>query len=674
MFKAHAHNGEVLQHAADKSMGDVYKFIPELKLRAIAEASPEYLLTLLKHRATTPLTQQYQEGSGGRLGDHLFILDSMRTNNFRHKKSFPYSFTLFVDDDSYGDSYKSSNARDYAQVMAGPIKTATNAGLCVPQSTGELILSRQMYILQALNSLVEDILDGSSTRNKGKTAKRSKATVEGQLSSLSIAPKPQKLSMKDLQMSSMDIHSSILEHLTLCRTEPSYLAHNLNLWFFSRPELLADEKGRHLPMHTDKYISLSFFDLIHEAVAGPTTWDYPHRLLQLLDSQPNHDKVRRNVILQEISSVCHLEFTRVQALFKRDVQIGCGSKLFKRVSGALENGKPKTSMKMKPDALAGEDKLLHCVMKLCQPETTALGAIDWIQKLDGLIKSSPHEMGRLNETEFDHFSDLAAVALFTKAAASTLSLPPAKKKGQVFAVKSKDLADELNVMRTKIDLSKFVVPIDNLREPGMAKGALQELEDPILEQTGTRIGVLCQDLIDACLADVEISCCEAQAEREQHDNAAAVNRVAAANLAGMNRDARMQARREKEKTRPAHPSTYDLAPAAGTPVTERARPSEPIKVKQSSYDVFDALLSRGHARGSVAWTDFEAAMTDVGFSVKPLTGSIYAFTPPEKLQVDQHPISLHRPHGSEIEGYKMLFFASRLKRVFGWTQESFEVA
>jgi hypothetical protein len=36
-------------------------------------------------------------------------------------------------------------------------------------------------------------------------------------------------------------------------------------------------------------------------------------------------------------------------------------------------------------------------------------------------------------------------------------------------------------------------------------------------------------------------------------------------------------------------------------------------------------------------------------------------------------ITLHRPHGSRIEGTKLLLVTSRLKRVLNWRAESFEV-
>ena len=54
------------------------------------------------------------------------------------------------------------DAARHRETMAG-LSVAVEAGFCIPQSTGELILERQLMMLQALNIMVEDILEGGST-------------------------------------------------------------------------------------------------------------------------------------------------------------------------------------------------------------------------------------------------------------------------------------------------------------------------------------------------------------------------------------------------------------------------------------------------------------------------------------------------------------------------------
>jgi hypothetical protein len=166
-LKAGAKEGLVLKDPMDRAMDNVYKIMPEWNLRDITEPESDYLLDLLKHRATKSLFNQYCEGVNGGQGDAEFISNSILVINLRHINSFKYCFTLFMDEDRYGESFKVTDPARYNETMVG-LSVAVKAGLCVPQSTGELILERQFYTLQALNILVEDILEGSSTSRNTK--------------------------------------------------------------------------------------------------------------------------------------------------------------------------------------------------------------------------------------------------------------------------------------------------------------------------------------------------------------------------------------------------------------------------------------------------------------------------------------------------------------------------
>lgn len=136
---------------------------------------------------------------------------------------------------------------------------------------------------------------------------------------------------------------------------------------------------------------------------------------------------------------------------------------------------------------------------------------------------------------------------------------------------------------------------------------------------------------------------------------------------------RIQERREKEKTRPAHSSVYEATTAAQSSIAtnaETSRPPEQFKVKQSTFKVFSTLFSPSNHSGSVHWIDFVAAMGDLGFSIIPKYGSVYTFLPPQSIP-NQRPLTLHRPHQSQIEGYKLLKFKRRLKMVYFWGADTF---
>jgi hypothetical protein len=130
-LKDGATDGAVLKDPKDRAIGNVYKIMPEFNLRDITEPGSDYLLDLLKHRATKSLYEQYAQGVNGGPGDHSFILNSMRVNNLRHIDTFKNSFTIFMDEEGYGQSYRATGGARYKETMAG-LSVAVNAGLCVP--------------------------------------------------------------------------------------------------------------------------------------------------------------------------------------------------------------------------------------------------------------------------------------------------------------------------------------------------------------------------------------------------------------------------------------------------------------------------------------------------------------------------------------------------------------
>ncbi|OJJ51136.1 hypothetical protein ASPZODRAFT_11979 [Penicilliopsis zonata CBS 506.65] len=665
-MKAGAANGEVLKNPTDRSMGNVYKMLPEWNLRDVTEPESDYLLDMLKHRATKTLVEQYQQG------DAEFIFNSIRDNGLRHadESKLKYCFALFMDEQSYGRCMQVTDPARYQQTMSD-LAFAVNARVCVPQTTGELIMQRQIYLLQSLNIIIEDILDmGSTTRASNTRSKKPEDVARAALEKLSIVPKPEKFSLAQVIASAQDQKSALQDDFDLCCTEPAFLEHVVNLWFFSRPELLQDEKGRILPLHTDKYISTAFVEVIHSSIAGVAVWDYLGRLLQELQDRPN-DRTYRGIILQEISNICHFEYSRVQNIFKRYVQLKFGSKYFKRVSGAYDNGVARVTMKLKPDSLTREKPQDHYLLRLCQPENNAIKAISWIKKLDDLHKSFPAERDTMSEQELEAFGNLAVTASFVQALAASFPLPPNNlKKGHTYIPRLKALMAEIDQLKTEIDLSDYAVPIANLLEPGMAEGALKSLDQFIIDKTGTKIGFLYQDLNEGCLAELNA---HYEQQKEKLDNLSKAAELAVPSVTETPSPVVVQERKEKLKTRPEHSSIYDITPAsvAASSQPQPGETSPVFKVKPSSFKVFSTLFSRAVSRGSIAWADFEAAMANLKFSVMPKFGSVFTFFPPEDLDV-QRSLTIHRPHQSRIEGYTLLRFANRLKRLYGWGEQSFE--
>ncbi|KAI1207470.1 uncharacterized protein F4807DRAFT_469291 [Annulohypoxylon truncatum] len=654
-MKAGAADGAVLKHPLDFTLGNVYKFLPDWNLRDVSAPDSDYFLRLLKHRATTSLEEQYINGFDNYPGDHDHITSMINTRGLRHVNSFKDSFTWFMDGDKYGRSFTIKKDRD--EVLRG-LEIGFKSGMIIPQSAGELILTRQLYMMQLLNIMIEDVLDiGSTTRSQQKKPKKNpQESVSAALSSLSIADKkPVKVEVSDLIANSLHRKYFLDEYLGFICAEPAVLAYDVNIWFFSRPELVPDEKGRTLPVHTDRHISPIFLEVVHGAVKAAAIWNCIYRLLQLVAESNN--KIHTATLLQELSNVCHLEFERNQDALKRHLATGSGSKWFRRVTNSTGS---RLAMKGDPERLIRENPQLYYLLHLCQPETNVKKAVGWLQKMDQLHKSHPQEREDLQEREADSLCDLAIITGFTQSLSASFPMPSfSRNKGRMFVSRMEELETELTQIKTQIDLTDFVAPIDNLLEPGVAETALKTLDRFILEKMGTGMGFFKQQVKnkDAQKSESEFIPLPSGGPAQPQE-------------------VRVQERRQKEKTRPAHSSIYDIIPSARASADkeelESLKPMH-MTVRSGVVETFSTLFSRSEARGSIPWTAFETAMSDLGFSVIPEYGSVYTFAPSNKLSLDRS-IKVHRPHQSRIEGHKLFFIARLLSRTYGWTKDTFQVS
>ncbi|KAK1752278.1 hypothetical protein QBC47DRAFT_328954 [Echria macrotheca] len=662
-MKAGAKDGAVLRHSLDASLGNVYKFIPEWNLRDITAADSDLLLTLLEYRATTSLYEQYAGGLGDALGDRDHIAEMMRTKGLRHVDDYKDCYTFFLQDEDYGRSVRILKEKEQTLAEFGP---AIEAGLCIPQAHGELVLYRQSTLLQCLVIMIDDILEGGSKTRKQRRQTAKPAEPD---SNLTLRPKPTKQALPDVLMTARDQLAALEERLSLVTSEPLVLAHDVNICFFTRPELVPDEKGRSLGVHTDKYISGAVLDAVHGAVRATAIWRYIEQLLERLSQTP--DKTLKPIVLQELANTCNLEYERAQQAFKRAVQTGTGMKWFKRVYGVYDkSGNARVTIKGKPDDLMAADPQLFYMLRLCQQETTAAKAADWLRELHLRHTSHPEDRQKLDSKETEALGNLEVIVSFISDLASVVSVPtPSRKKGQMFISRAHDLEAELKNYKKNLDLLDFAVPIDNLLEPGMADGALKALDDFIVAKSGVKLGFLYQDLILDSLAELERQHQEAKSKSARTELPPPAPLVIPEQP-----EERIQHRREKEKTRPTASKVFEITPSTKSPEVEKSAEdgvvTPKLEVKPATAQVFATLFDKSRARGSISWADFTAAMTALKFSVIPKLGSVFAFYPPS---ADQKPLTLHRPHGSHIEGYLLPVYAQRLKRAYGWDKDSFTV-
>ncbi|KAL2846164.1 hypothetical protein BJY01DRAFT_213521 [Aspergillus pseudoustus] len=661
VLKAGAANDEVLRNPSDTSMGNVNMIIPEINLQQLAGPDPEFFLSRFHFRATHTLHEQYSQGPDGQPGDGQVIRTSMQ-QGLRAATRYPLELTRMMDDAEYGESFKVGDSATYNKMMSD-LSYAINSGAIAPRGAAELVMQRQLYILQFFNILAEDILDlGSTSRD---TAAPKKKPRKGAKQTQAAPAKPEKLPVAELLLRAQDQKSAADDYLALCRIEPAFLAPVVNMWFMSRPELLPDEKGRRLPFYTDKYKSVAFFDVLHSAIVEAAVWEYLCRLLQRLVEKPE-DKNYRAILLQELSNVSQFEYSRVQALFKRSVHTRSANKYFRRSSAGGNKAATRVVMTVKPESFAQEDPLLQSILNLTDPKTDALKAIPWIQKLGNLAHTHPTLTSELAGPESEALADVSITAAFIQALAASLPLPPANsKKGQAYLPKVKALINEVDKLSDDVDLSEYVAPIYNLLEPGVARKALAALDVLVVDKAGVGLGLLYDGLAEEAMAAVHAQYEESeQALEKELDGKLSLTEPPSTAFI-------VEQRREKAKTRPAYSSVYSLVLTEAAPTETGCVDRTPAhKVKQSTFEVFSTLFSKAESQGSVAWTAFQSAMTDLNFSVIPRFGSIYTFVPPKDF-LPPRSFTIHRPHQSRIEGYKLLYFANRLRRIYGWDDASF---
>ncbi|KAK1092095.1 hypothetical protein LTR48_005007 [Friedmanniomyces endolithicus] len=390
-------DGKVLNHSRDPGLAGLRCFIPEYNIRDMT-TTPEHFLDIFRYRSTAPLVKQFCVGVNDGPGDRETIEKFITAYDLRHPKHkvFAKEVTTFLEGDRYGQSYQTESAAAAREMIA------VAPTVCVPRSKGELIITRQTYLLQFLNHLVEEVLDlGSDSRAKDAPPKKKSEAVTTAMSKLDVQPRPQKMSISDI----------ISDHA-------------VQNMYYSRPELVPDDKGRVLPVMTDEYLSVALLDSVNNAIRGIATWEYVGRLLAMVEGLT--DKAKRPLILQELTNVCHMEYRRAQGIFKRQLSLapGFASKKFRRTPNPNYHTQWKITMKGRPEDCTVTDPYLHYVLRLCHPDTSPAAAVQWIQKLDDHNARHQQDRERMHENQITAFGDLTIIVSFMHSMSTSIALTP----------------------------------------------------------------------------------------------------------------------------------------------------------------------------------------------------------------------------------------------------------
>ncbi|KAK2054643.1 hypothetical protein LY76DRAFT_579619 [Colletotrichum caudatum] len=676
-----------------KSRGE---FIPDWDLEKMAK-DPSIVVDLLRNRATTQLPDQAFVGFvDGRPSD-LEVAKGKLPALFAEAHKIANVYTAFCDGDRYGVPYK-----------AADLKTAAAALLphgqddrCVPAGVGDLILVRQSYVLEKLGNVFMQVWElepgeqpgAKIPVNVGEIAERFMeavwpkepvATADYEYA-LDAARKNKALAGS--YWGSLGVATGVLKDRFI-----SYVC--------SQPEQMINAAGKKEPLPVDKDFDICLFNVVNDVVRHRAFWTYLVAVLVEVQGPEGEgeDGAGRGLVLQEVAHVCHMGFQLAQSALKRYLQhrlrVVRDEKdekvLFVKQSDECDDdGYPLVKLAVGLDKL-GEvkpaiDPWAQVLVRLCQPETTAVAAFELLQELQHLCAISFQELEESGAGEAGALVDLVAtVRLIGDLADAVPLLPPVNGKRRskgLFVSKCQRAHKEVWALRGKVDLNRFTVPPVRLGKPEVAAGALEAIDDFCRQKTGSGVVGSYDKAVQESVAELRRRCAEARAKQQKGKAAAAApaGPTVFIDTAARKEDGdgdEQQGKKDKVKTRPAE------AADAGAEAEEARDPAPPptpepprIRVTASTADVFETLFDRTQNRRPIAFAALEAAMAELGFAVDGQggVGSATKFVPPAGS--GWRPVSLHRPHGNanKIEGYRLLHTASRLRDVYGWDAETFEV-
>ncbi|KAL7797715.1 hypothetical protein V8C43DRAFT_303487 [Trichoderma afarasin] len=624
--------------------------VPELNLKDVS-TSAKFLLNHFKHRATMSLFEQYRVGPDGALGDGPFVTEKVNQKKLTPRENRPDYYFVYTEK-WYGDLVRLDKENEET-------KTLIKGGDCVSYGVGSVIWNRQYTSLMDFRFLILRMLMKTPrawwTEEQWERVNEERSNAVDKVTkmikdNLATGKAPGKvITVATLLFITNKQKDDLEDYLAILRDEPSVLVYNVNSWLLSRPELVTDDRGRNLPPETDKHISCAIFEVVRRWVQKFTITSYIYNLLKMFDN-PSSKWDYKHVILQEISNVFHFEYSRAQAHLIRHVQTGIGAKCFRRVPNAYdEAGNPRVVMRVKPEELNGSDLLLQYMLRLCQSQTHASQAFQWIKKLDDLYDSKPSSWKPLQQREMDALSELITIVKTMEELQMALSVPSlSRKTGQTFINGSRELDLCLNEIQKEFDLQEFSVPVNKLLEPGMANRALAQLDDLVAARTGCKMDFFCHFVVQECSAYHRAQSQKTQQNEYPFTTAYCISEG-------------VDLKKYEENRSPVQTS------ASENEQTVKKRKEEQLQklyANPAAKKVFSTLFKGPKVGASITWTAFENAMIAMGFSVSVGYCAFRTFAPPRNMPVETF-LTVIRPLNSKIEGHLIPTLARQLKKAFG---------
>ncbi|EJP69582.1 uncharacterized protein BBA_01547 [Beauveria bassiana ARSEF 2860] len=367
-------------------------------------------------------------------------------------------------------------------------------------------------------------------------------------------------------------------------------------------------------------------------------------------------------MLQQLANICHIEYTCARLVSHREVQDYQAQCWFVRVPNALD-AKGNARIVMRHKRLTKQNILLQALLSLAHRETTLTKPEETLEV--ALIGISIDAFEESNAAEDQAINCLLRAAELIKNMPLTFDMPPFSRSLDFMLVtKSLTLKSIMILAKPHLDIARI----------------MSSIVDPQLEP---KVGQAVQRQCDATV-EVAAACKSPTITKEDSPAQPACNSPTMTKEDSPARPASLNKKKKKPKGRskPESDKPTEPAPKArpllqrtaltqGVPPTQRVEPPQrKIIVSPSAAQVFATLFDRSELRGGLHWASFEAAMAELNFRITPRQGSSFHFEPPKDLAL-RSSLTVHRPHGPRIEGFRKLILSQRLARTFGWDAETF---
>ncbi|KAM0742447.1 hypothetical protein ACQRIT_002624 [Beauveria bassiana] len=368
-------------------------------------------------------------------------------------------------------------------------------------------------------------------------------------------------------------------------------------------------------------------------------------------------------MLQELANVCHIEYTCARLVLHREVQDYQAQCWFVRVPNALD-AKGNARIVMRHKRLAKQNILLQALLSLARRETT-LTKPDEILEV-AIIGISIDAFEESHAAEDQAINYLLRVAELIKNMPLTFDMPPLSRSLEVMLVaKSHTLKSIMIIAKPHLDIARIMSSIVHPQLEPRVGQEVQRQRDATME-----VAAACKSPTTITKEDspAQPACKSPTMTKEDSP----------ARPASLNK----KKKKSKGKSKPESDKPTEPAPKArpllrrtaltqGVPPTQRVEPPQrKIIVSPSAAQVFATLFDRSELRGGLHWASFEAAMAELNFRITPRQGSSFHFEPPKDLAL-RSSLTVHRPHGPRIEGFRKLILSQKLARTFGWDAETF---